>query len=232
VLTALLGLVGVLPRPRAKPLGAGELAQVHHAGLFADQRRSASALRGMLGGLLGSPVRLEQFVGQWVALDPGARSRLGDGPGAGLPARLGEESVLGARVWCVDARIRVVAGPLDRARFRELWPGGERVRFLWELLRTYLGPLIECDLVWELAPDAPAAARLGGDQRLGRDAWLGWSEFGRPDTRVPSPPWHNPRPDALRPESHSEGDDSGGSRLPSEAAASAHDRSVPTPLER
>jgi type VI secretion system protein ImpH len=196
ITTALLALAGILPRSRGEALAGEELAQIHHAGLFSDRRRSAHGLRAMLRGLLGCEVAVEQFVGQWIDLDPDARSRLG-GSGSGVQARLGEETVLGARVWSVDARIRVVAGPLDRARFRELWPGGAPVRLLWGVLRAYLGPLIECDLVWKLAPDAPVPMALGGDQRLGRDAWLGWSEFGGPDLRVGSPPWHNPRPGRL-----------------------------------
>ena len=192
VLTALFGVVGLLPRPRraAGESPPEELAQAHHAGLFSDRRRSARGLRAMLRGLLCCEVAVEQFVGRWIALDEEARSRLGHGAGPGTSARLGDETVLGARVWSVDAGVRIVAGPLDRARFRSLWPGGEPVRFLRRAIRAYLGTLIDFDLVWELAPDAPAASRLGGDQRLGRDCWLGWSESGGPETKVSSPPWH------------------------------------------
>ncbi len=189
VLSAVLAMVGLLPRPRDAALGASDLAQAHHASLFSDRRRSANGLWAMLRGLLGCGVEVEQFVGQWIELDPEARSRLGQGPGPGLSARLGEQSVLGTRVWSVDSRIRVVVGPLSRRRFRDLWPGGARVGFLWRVLRAYLGPLIECDLVWALHPDAPAAVRLGGDQQLGRDCWLGWSDHALPDLRVGSPPW-------------------------------------------
>ena len=74
------------------------------------------------------------------------------------------------------------------------------MRLLWGVLRAYLGPLIECDLVWELERSAPAPIALGGDARLGRDGWLGWSENGAPDLRVGSPPWHNPRPGRIGPE--------------------------------
>jgi type VI secretion system protein ImpH len=191
VLSSLLSLVGLNPRPRGMELRSEELAQVHHAGLFSDQRRSAQGLSAMLKGLLGCEVEVVQFVGQWIDLDPDAWSRLGDGPGPGMPARLGAEAVLGTRVWSVDTRVRIVAGPLSRERFKRLWPGGEPLRFLRELVRAYLGPLLDFDLVWELYPDAPASLCLGGDQQLGRDCWLGWSGFGEPDTRVSSPPWHN-----------------------------------------
>ena len=197
ILNSLMALVGAVPRRHGETIDAAELAEVHHAGLFSDRRRSANGLRSMLRGLLGCEVEVEQFVGQWLELDPQALARVGSGAGPGVPARLGEETPLGTRVWSVDSRIRVVAGPLDRARFRELWPGGAPVRFLWEVLHAYLGPLVECELHWELAADAPAAVQLGGDQRLGRDCWLGWSERGRPDTRVSSPPWHAPRPLSL-----------------------------------
>jgi predicted component of type VI protein secretion system len=77
---------------------------------------------------------------------------------------------------------------MDRRRFRELWPGSPRLAFLKALVRSYLGPLLDCELVWELEPSAPAIVRLGGEERLGRDCWLGWSDVSRADMRVASPP--------------------------------------------
>ncbi len=186
-LGAVLALVGLLPRPRERAVLAAELAQAHFAGLFSNRRRSAHGLRTLVAELLGVPAAVEGFVGRWIELDRDAQSRLGSGPGAGLTAQLGDVTALGARVWSVDSCVRVIVGPLDRARFRRLWPGGEPVAFLWRMLRAYLGPLIECELVWQLAPDAPAALRLGGDQQLGRDAWLGWGDPAGPDLRVVSP---------------------------------------------
>jgi type VI secretion system protein ImpH len=188
ILGALASLVGRGTRQRSEPFGANEMARVHHAGHFADRRRSAEGLRAMLKGLLRCEVQVDQFVGEWVELDRAAQSRLGDGPGPGMRARLGDESVLGARVWSVDARVRVVAGPMDRERFRELWPGSPKLVFLQGLVRAYLGPLLDCSFVWRLSESAPAAVGLGSDQRLGRDCWLGWSRIERADMQVSSPP--------------------------------------------
>ena len=194
ILGVFLGLVGRRPRRRGKAFRPEEFGEVHHAGLFSDRRRSARGLQTMLAGLLGCAVRVEQFVGQWIELDAGALGRLGGTDGPGVPARLGDETVLGSRVWSVDSRVRIVAGPLDRARFRELWPGGARVGYVREIVRTYLGPLIEFDLEWELDADAPTPLCLGGAQLLGRDCWLGWSDDGQPVRRVHSPPWHEASP--------------------------------------
>ncbi len=193
ILRLFLGLVGRLPRYRGKAISEEELCEVNHAGLFANRRRSARGLQAMVSGLLRCKVQVEQFVGQWVVLDEGARSRLGGvGPRSsmsGVAARLGEETVLGTRVWSVDSRVRIVAGPLDRSRFRALWPGGSPVQYLRKAVQTYLGPLIEYDLEWELAPDAPTPLKLGGEQMLGRDCWLGWSPEKGPDLHVRSPDW-------------------------------------------
>lgn len=195
VLNAFMALVGLPGEQRGRPVPDGRLAFVYHSGLFADRRRSSSGLRAMVSGLLDCPVRVDQFVGEWVELDRGAQCRLGEGPGEGAPLQLGDVSVLGARAWCVDARVRIVAGPMEREQFRILWPGGEAVRNLRAIVTEYLGPLIDFDLEWELAHDAPEPLKLGGEARLGRDGWLGWGEFGGPDTRVGSPPWHNAQPE-------------------------------------
>jgi type VI secretion system protein ImpH len=190
VTTAFLALVGRLPRPRGEALTVDERLEAHFAGAFADRRRSAAGLAGLVRGLLHCDVTVEQFVGQWVDLDRSEWSRLGDGSGEGRQTRLGEESVLGTRVWAVDARVRIEAGPLDRERFRALWPGGEPVRIVRAAIRSYVGPLIDFDLFWHLAPEAPKALRLGGPQRLGRDTWLGWGAGRTPDLRVESRPYH------------------------------------------
>ncbi len=194
VLEIFLSLIGLGARAAAAEVDPLLAALAHHSGHFANRRRSAEGLRAMLSGLLRCSVRVEQFLGEWVELDLRSRSRLGRGAGPGAQARLGEETTLGTRVWTVDSRVRVVAGPLDRQRFCELWPGSPKLRLLEQLTHAYLGPLIDFEFVWELAANAPAIQRLGSDQRLGRDAWLGWSDVARADVRVASPPGQNRAP--------------------------------------
>ena len=199
VLTTLMALIGRLPLPRHTPIDPAKVLEVHHAGHFSNRRRSSEGLRAMLAGLLGCRVHVEEFVGQWIALDDQARATLGEPAELGTPARLGDDVVLGSRVWSVDSRIRVLAGPLDRERFRMLWPGGPAARQVWSAIRSYIGPLIDCDLDWLLAEDAPTPVRLGGDMRLGRDCWAGWQTSTRPETRVRAPFWHEPHPEGVRP---------------------------------
>jgi len=192
ILEIFLGLVGRLPRQRDKAIGIDEWTEAHHAGLFSDRRRSARGLKAMLEGLLRCTVRVDQFVGQWIELDDDALSRLGDREAPGNPARLGEEAILGTHVWSIDSRIRIVAGPLNRTHFRRLWPGGEEVHYIRSAIRTYVGPLIDFELEWELESDAPSPLLLGGGQLLGRDCWLGWGDSSSPDRRVHSPLWARP----------------------------------------
>ncbi|MEZ5978992.1 MAG: type VI secretion system baseplate subunit TssG [Planctomycetota bacterium] len=186
ITSVFLGLTGLLPLGRGARVGSEQLVEVHHAGLFSDRRRSADGLRALVRGLLRCEVRVEQFVGQWIELDPSAWTRLG-GIGGGQCSQLGESAVLGTRAWSVDARIRIVAGPLSRERFRQLWPGGKAARVLSRSVASYVGPLVDFDFEWRLEPEAPTPARLGGEQQLGRDAWLGWSDAGSPDTAIFAP---------------------------------------------
>lgn len=172
---AMLGaLVGQgLPELRRRD-AAPDAARLHFAGLLARQVRSADGLAAMLGGVLGRPVRIEQFAGRWMALDARARSRLGHS--AGRPRRgaaLGRGAVLGRLVWDRQHHVRLHVGPLDRKSFDALLPGGPRLAMLGALVRSYLGDEFGWELRLALAADQVPPTQLGRGSRLGWTSWLG-----------------------------------------------------------
>lgn len=149
---------------------AGDAAKLFHAGLLARQVRNADGLEALLSSFFRSRVRVEPFIGHWMALPEGDRTRLGlDTPGACL----GRGAVLGARVWDRQHRIRLHVGPLSLPHYLGLLPGGMAFGRLVALVRQYLGFELSWDVRLELAQAQVPQTRLGGFGQLGWTTWLG-----------------------------------------------------------
>lgn len=180
-----LGTGSLFDRP---PEGA--YGWLYFAGLFARPTRTAHGVEGIVGDLMRARVRVEQFVGQWVALAPDERTRLGSRAAPeGQHARLGTSCVVGDRVWDKSSRVRVEAGPLDAQTFRRFQPRCEAFEVLVGLVRSYLGPRIDVDFVWNVSTEHLEPVRLGGSEsdgaRLGWTSWLEAREPRRYDSRIP-----------------------------------------------
>jgi type VI secretion system protein ImpH len=131
-----------------------------------------------LGDYFQVAVRVQQFVGQWLRLEPGSRSRLGPPDGN---CRLGVNLTAGGRVWDVQSKVRIRLGPLDYARFADFLPDrsprAEQKSFflLVHLVRHYAGPELDFDVQLVLRADAVPRCRLRGPapgSRLGWNTWL------------------------------------------------------------
>ncbi len=149
---------------------------LYFAGLFAARNRSATALQGMLAAYLGVPVRIEQFTGRWIAVAPDEQSRLVAG-NDGAFSQLGEDAMLGSRVWDAQGTFRVVVGPLRLAQMRALMPHGDTLPRLVDLVRSFVGPEFSFDVQLILAaadvPDLHLDPAAGEDApRLGWNSWV------------------------------------------------------------
>jgi type VI secretion system protein ImpH len=163
-------LIGVGTPALRERDAAGDAAKLFHAGLLARQVRNADGLEALLSSYFRGRVRVEQFVGHWMALPAGDRTRLGRDSAA---ARLGGGAVLGGRVWDRQHRIRIHVGPLALARYLEFLPGGSAFARLVALVRQYLGLEFAWDLRLELAAAEVPRTRLGGFGQLGWTSWVG-----------------------------------------------------------
>src|SRR5262245_57702797 len=85
-------LIGIGTRALRERDAAPDAAKLHFAGLLARQVRNADGLAAILSGYLRREVRVEQFVGAWLALPESERSRAGGGLRG---AALGRNAVLG-----------------------------------------------------------------------------------------------------------------------------------------
>jgi len=140
--------------------------------------------------VLDRPVRVEENVGRWTTITD--RPTLGRG--SVRPIALGGSSVVGARLYDVAGKFRIVVGPLDLASYRALRPDGAKASSLRSAVSLYLNGSLDYDVKLLLDPSElqPAAlgdkrSRVGSTARLGRPPDRLVSEVVAYDTRAPSP---------------------------------------------
>lgn len=148
-----------------------------YAGLLAQRHRSAVGLEGMLADYFGLAVRVEQFRGQWLYLDPENQSCLTEGGNV----QLGVNVVVGERFWDMQGRFRVRLGPLNYQQFRQFLPCGSAYHPLADLSRLYAGQQFDIDVQLVLlareVPWCQLSSSAEDGARLGWNTWLRNRDF-------------------------------------------------------
>ena len=147
-----------------------DFAKLPYAGLLAARVKSVSRLRAFLSSYLETRVEIEEFVGSWLELDPGERTRIG-----AANSRLGQDCVAGASMYTVSDKFRIRVFVRDIKHFREFLPGSPVARQIADAVYLYLG--LEYDWDMELAIPAGQITPV----RLGRDAQVGWTSWMSPN---------------------------------------------------
>jgi type VI secretion system protein ImpH len=155
-------------------------ALLRYAGLLAARPRSAAGLTALVSDYFGVPVRVQQFVGEWCALEPHQRTHIGAN---GQNNALGSTAVIGSRVWIQDASIQLRLGPLGAEQFAGFLPAGRAHAALHELVRFYAGPDLNVRLQLVLRGEDLSQARLGRS-RIGWTGWLRAAPAAEPDSQV------------------------------------------------
>ncbi|OZB60517.1 MAG: type VI secretion protein [Lysobacterales bacterium 14-68-21] len=140
------------------------------AGRLLTQARSPEGLRGLLEDFFRVPVRVLEFVAEWMRLPDESHLRLGQSPQV---AGLGRTAVLGSAVWEAQQRFRLRIGPLDAAQFHHFLPGGEALQQLVAAVKTYVGEEKAWDVQLVLEREDVPVTRLGQSGRMGLTTWLG-----------------------------------------------------------
>ncbi|KRA30317.1 type VI secretion protein [Rhodanobacter sp. Root627] len=144
------------------------------AGRLLAQTRNAEGLRTLLEDFFRIPVRIVEFMAEWMRLPSTAHLRLGH---SSEVAGLGQTAVMGEYVWGAQQRFRLRLGPLNRAQFNNFLPGGEALRQLMAAVKTYIGEEKAWDVQLVLNRDEVPVTRLGQAGRLGLSTWMGQRQY-------------------------------------------------------
>jgi type VI secretion system protein ImpH len=170
--------VGVAPPPLRHRDTVPDLARLFHAGTLVRQVRNAEGLAQILRQFFRVSVRIEEFVGHWLHLDPTQRTYLRRDGGV-----LGAGAVAGARVWDHQSKFRIHLGPLTLAQYEAFLPAassakpgsqaGGLLRKLVDWVRFYLCFELDWDVRLRLQRDEVPRLTLGARGQLGWTTWLG-----------------------------------------------------------
>lgn len=154
---------------------------LYYAGHFAHFPRNASALEAILQDYFEFPLTVQQMQGRWLYLDKDDQTQLSTELPASGHLELGVDVLVGSRVWDVQSKFRLRAGPVSRDIYHRLLPDGDMFRPLAELTRAYVGADLDFDIQLVLkgidAPQCQLASTTRVDSaRLGWNTWL----FSRP----------------------------------------------------
>lgn len=171
LLMSLLGLGQGTLRDRMN-CGTGQIndeSVAFFAGLLRQRPVSAIALRQFLSAYFQVDIAIEQFIGRWYEVPAGQRSVLG-----GRNAVLGDNTLLGDRVWQRSLRIRIHIRSLSYERYISFLPKGELAMALARLLGFATGGQFECEVCPQLQASEvrPAVLDMSRRGRLGYDAFL------------------------------------------------------------
>jgi len=143
------------------------------AGLTAPTAKSASRLRLLLAGLFKVKVEIEQFVGTRLVFEPEDRTRLG-----AAHATLGGDALVGASVYSVQDKFRILVIAKDLAQYERFLPQGDACKPLADAVFYYVGDQLEWDVELAIPVGEVKPVRLGSFGRLGWTTWMApnWSD--------------------------------------------------------
>jgi type VI secretion system protein ImpH len=138
------------------------------AGRLVPQARNAEGLQHLLEHFFNVPVRVLEFVAEWMRLPADAHLRMGV-----AMAGIGRTAVLGAHVRGAQQRFRLRVGPLSQHEFNRFLPGSDTLKQLAAAVRTYVGDEKGWDVQLVLKKDEVPLTHLGQAGRIGLNTWLG-----------------------------------------------------------
>jgi type VI secretion system protein ImpH len=165
-----------------------------YSGHLTQSHRCAISLARMMTDYFRVAAEIISFVGQWIQLPVEHQtclrpSRAADewtagarlAPGQFSHPRLGQNAVVGSRVFEVQGHFRVRLGPLTFDQFKDFLPIGEKYPQVAHFVRLYVGPTFDFDLQPVLIGDEVPWCQLGANgsraPRLGWNTWLRNREF-------------------------------------------------------
>ncbi len=145
-------------------------ARLAAVGILGRSVHGAEGLERILNDFFRVPVRVHQWQPHWMRLPEEAHSRIGL---RNAPVGLGQNAVIGAKVWDCQTRFRIEIGPLTLEQYRRFLPGGESMKRLRDWVLNYVGYELSCEMHLVLRKDEVPAVQLGAAGALGWTSWLG-----------------------------------------------------------
>ncbi|MBU0617446.1 MAG: type VI secretion system baseplate subunit TssG [Planctomycetes bacterium] len=164
------GFLGIGTPRLDESLEISPLRLFRYVGLLSQRPRSAAGLIGQLADFFdGIDFDMEQCVGRWIWIQPNDRNSLGV-----EKCRLGENFLLGERIFDRSGKFRVKVGPVGFDDYAKFLPSGSAAAELAEIVRFYCEDPLEHDIEVTLRGAEVPETPLGEPGLLGRLSWTTW----------------------------------------------------------
>ncbi len=154
-----------------------------YVGLIAQKPHSSSALQQILGDYFSVTAKVQQFFGQWLDLEEISWTRIGR-----ANYTLGENTVVGTRVWDDQTKFRIVIGAIGFVQFQSFLPNGTAFAALNPMVRFIVGEELDFDIQLKLkakeVPSCVLTTRAKRRPMLGWSSWLKTKPFTQDDEQV------------------------------------------------
>jgi len=147
-------------------------SMIPYAGLVTQKPHSTNSLENILSDYFQVPVKVEQFLGQWLDLSESDWTLLGH-----ANHKLGSRAIAGTSVWDQQSKFRVKLGPLSLKHFSAFLPVGSAHKPLKSIIKFIAGTEVDFDLQLELKNVEVPPTIL--TTRAIRKPMLGWTSFLR-----------------------------------------------------
>lgn len=170
---AFLSIAGLGSAGVRKRLEIPDEFAIEFCGALGHHPKCAVSLSRILQAYFVVPVRIQQFVGQWLNLSPENQSQMASrAMPLGQNCELGRSYIVGERVWDIQGKFRLLIGPVTYGQFANFLPGSPPLTQFAQAVRLYVGPQLDFDLQFELLATEVPATQLSSTARLGQNTWL------------------------------------------------------------
>ena len=144
-------------------------SKLHYAGHMSSQTRHAEGLSSILQSFFKAPVKINEYIGEWLEIPKESRCYMGVNLEGGT---LGVDAVLGEKSWQRQYKFRVIVGPMGLEEYEELLPDKNKLKQVSTIIRNYLGFEFNWDVNLILKKQEVPQISLGKYGNLGWSSWL------------------------------------------------------------
>ena len=141
-----------------------------YTALIAQKPHSQNAVANVVSDYFSVPAMIEQFYGQWLALNKQDLTKIGV-----ENSQLGVNAIAGSKIWHQQTKFRIKLGPLAFKQFQAFLPTGSAFEKLKSIIKFMVSLEFDFDVQLKLkAAEVPGTVLT---TRAVRKPMLGWTSF-------------------------------------------------------
>jgi type VI secretion system protein ImpH len=144
-------------------------SKLHFSAHLASTPHHAEGLSSILKSFFKVPVRIEEFVGEWLKIPKQSQMQLGVNREGGL---LGQNTTLGQYNWQRQYKFRLLIGAMDLSEYEKLLPDKSKLKLISSIIKNYLGYEMNWDIQLILKKQQRPSTVLGNYGQLGLTSWI------------------------------------------------------------